>query len=1050
MFARYIYKHSRYFTLIVICVVAVGVTSFRSIPRQEDPSLSNFIATVTTFYPGATPDRVEALVTRPLEDELRTISEIEETRSSSSSGVSFLNIKLLDTLSDAELERVWSEVRDAMSDASTTFPAGVGDPVFDNDRLTSFTTIVALSSTGSTDMPLSLLHRLAQNFVDKARNLPDTKLVEIFGEPVEEIRVEIDEAAMISRGLSLQQVAAALQSADAKFSSGRASGEGTDLVIELAGDFDSMERIRRVIVNTSGAGSATQISDIAKVYKAAVSPPPAMALAQGRQAILVGAIMEPGNQVDAWSASFNKLVEAHRRSAPAGLKLELTYDQNTYALTRLLEVSKNLAIGIALVVLVLLFTLGWRAAVVVAVILPLCGLISITVMERMGMALHQMSVTGLIVALGLLVDGSIVMTDEIRKRLLQGHSSIEAIRGSVDRLRVPLIASALTTVLAFMPMAIVPGPAGDFLGAIATAVIIMLTTSTVLALIITPVLAAWLLPRRSDKISHWYTGGADSGRAGKSLVGALDWSLRHPFAAVTLSLSLPITGFLAFPTLTAQFFPGTDRDQFYIQVKLADGRSIHDTAALVKRLDERLRIDPLIRRVDWTIGESPPAYYYNMYRFKEGIPSWAEALVLTRDEKRTDELIRTLQVELDEQYTNAQIIVRGIDQGPPVIAPLEVEIYGPNLEVLQVLGEEFRRRLDSIPFVTHTSADLIGGAPKLVFELEEEKLRLARLQLSDVASALNDSLLGRVGGEVLEGTERLPVRVRLKEQDWGTSERISDIRVPLAPGAPPPYGVIPAIPLNALGKASLVPAQSPISRFDGRRQNNISAHLIRGVLPQEALKVMQQDLADNPVELPDGYGFSYGGDADERAKVVDKIMAPMGLIMAALLATLMVTFNSWRLSAIAVLVCVCSLGLSLLALAIFRYPFGIQALIGVIGSIGVSINAAIIIITALQAHEGAMAGGLYAIRSVVMDSSRHIISTTVTTFGGFLPLILEGSQFWPPFAMAIAGGVLLSTIISFFLVPPLFLLAINIGKRRVTGAETVASIHGAQQEGLVS
>jgi len=207
----------------------------------------------------------------------------------------------------------------------------------------------------------------------------------------------------------------------------------------------------------------------------------------------------------------------------------------------------------------------------------------------------------------------------------------------------------------------------------------------------------------------------------------------------------------------------------------------------------------------------------------------------------------------------------------------------------------------------------------------------------------------------------------------------------------------------------------------------VQAHITRGVLPQEALKVLQQDLEENPIALPDGYSFNYGGDTDERAKVVAKIMAPMGLILSALLATIMMTFDSWRMSAIALLVCICSLGLSLLSLALFRYPFGIQALIGVIGSIGVTINAAIIIITALQAHEGASRGALYPIRSVVMDSSRHIVSTTVTTFGGFLPLILAGSQFWPPFAMAIAGGVLLSTIISFFLVPPMFLLAVTMG-----------------------
>ncbi len=1029
MFARYLYKHSRYVTLVVICIIAVGITSFNSIARQEDPTLQNFVGTITTFYPSATPDRVEALVTRPLEDELRQISEIEWLRTASSGGVSFVNMRLKDKLTNEGRERAWTEVRDAISDASPQFPTGVAKPLFDNDRLNSFTAIVALSSSTSQDMSLSVLNRLTQDFVDRAKNLPETKLVEVFGEPVEEIRAEINETALISRGLSLQQVAAALQAADAKIASGRTSGAGTDIVIELTGDFSSLERIRNVIINTSTGGSATRVSDIARVYKSAVRPPPAMALAQGRPAILVGAVMETGHQVDIWSANFRALVEQFRLDAPAGLKLEITYDQSSYAETRLGGVAKNLGIGIVLVVLVLLITLGWRAAVVVACTLPLCGLISITVMNSIGMALDQMSITGLIVALGLLVDGSIVMTDEVRKRLLQGRSSLEAISGSVDRLRVPLIASALTTVLAFMPMAILPGPGGDFVGAIARAVIIMLTASTLLALVITPVLATWLLPREPATAGQWYVGGINSGKAGDTLVRALDWSMRHPLAATALAIALPITGFLTFPTLTAQFFPGTDRDQLYVQVKLADGRSTYDTSRLVQRIDAKLRSHELIRRVDWTLGESPPAFYYNMYRFKEGIPSWAEALVLTRDQNQTDELIRQLQTQLDREYPSAQIIVRGIDQGPPVTAPLEVEIYGPNLAVLQALGKTFRQRMDAIPYVTHTTVGLTGGAPKLEFQVQEEKLRLAQRQLADVATALNDSLQGRVGGEVLEGTERLPVRVRLPEKDWGDVDSIANILIPTAPNADNMGTSIAGIPLNALGDAKLVPSQSPISRYNGRRMNQISGHLVRGVLPEEALKLLQLDLMQNPITLPDGYTLEYGGDTEERASVVDQLMAPMGLILSALLATIVMTFNSWRLSAIAVLVCVCSLGLSLLALAIFRYPFGIQAMIGVIGSVGVSINAAIIIITALQADEKAARGNLFAIRSVVMDSSRHIISTTLTTFGGFLPLILEGSQFWPPFAMAIAGGVLLSTIISFFLVPPLFLLINPLGKK---------------------
>jgi multidrug efflux pump subunit AcrB len=1027
MLARYIYRHHRYFTLIILCAVAVGYNSLNSISRQEDPTLTNFVASVVTLYPGATPDRVEALITRPLEDELRTISEIDEISSTSTTGVASIRIKLKWDMDNNGLERVWSEVRDAVSEASQAFPAGAGAPNFDNDRADAFTAIVALSSAGEQEVPLSILHRLAQDFSDQIRNLPNTKLVEMFGEPLEEIRVEITESALLTRGLSLREVSGALQAADIKIASGRATGAGTDMLVELAGELDSLERIRQVIVNTSPNGSATRVSDLGRVYRAAVTPPPAMALAQGQPAILVGARMESGGQVDSWSESFRTLVDEFRRDAPVGLKLEITYDQSTYTSTRLNDVTKNLSIGVALVLLVLLFTLGWRAAVVVAVILPLCGLISITIMERAGISLQQMSMSGLIVALGLLVDGSIVMTDEVRKRLLQGHSPIEAIGGSVSRLRVPLISSALTTVLAFMPMAIAPGPAGDFIGSVAIAVIIMLATSTVLALVLTPVLAAWMLPRNPEQAAHWYSGGADSGRAGQWLIRALDWSLRHPVAAICLALALPLSGFLSFSTLTASFFPGSDRDQFYVQVKLSDGRSIYDTRELALAIDQKLRSEPLVRRVDWTIGESPPPFFYNMYRTKESIPSWAEALVFTRDEKKTDDLIRRLQKELDREFPAARAIVRGIYQGPPVEAPLEVEVYGPDLAVLQELGEQFRRRLDQIPQVTHTNTDFVGGAPKLVFKLQEEKLRLAHLQLADAAEALNDSLLGRVGGEILEGTERMPVRVRLGEQEWGTSERIRDIR--LTRTGPSANTSLGGIPLNTVGEVSLLPSQSPITRFNGERLNTVQGYLVRGELPEEALKVLRADLERNPIPLPAGYRYSFGGDSEERAKLISDLMAPMGLILAALLATIVITFNSWRLSAVALLVCACSMGLSLLSLAIFRYPFGIMSLLGVIGSIGVSINAAIIIMTALQANESASAGNLFAVRSVVMDSSRHIVSTTVTTFGGFLPLILEGSKFWPPFAMAIAGGVLLSTIISFFLVPPMYLVVTRVGRR---------------------
>ena len=262
-----------------------------------------------------------------------------------------------------------------------------------------------------------------------------------------------------------------------------------------------------------------------------------------------------------------------------------------------------------------------------------------------------------------------------------------------------------------------------------------------------------------------------------------------------------------------------------------------------------------------------------------------------------------------------------------------------------------------------------------------------------------------------------------RRDEWDTPDDLTNLRLPVH--ADSPATLVPSIPLSALGDVSLVPDDSPISRKNGERLNSIHGYLRRGVLPAEALKILAADLTRDPIPLPSGYRYEFGGDNEMRDELIDDLLAPLGTIIAAMLATILLTFNSWRLTGIAFFVTGCSFGLSLLALAIFQYPLGIQALIGVIGSVGVSINAAIIILSGLRLNGRASEGDPDAIVEVIMDASRHIVSTTVTTFGGFLPLILEGSEFWPPFAMAIAGGVLLSTVVSFYLVPPLYTLLMH-------------------------
>ena len=1016
------YRNKRFLALVVLMILSAGISGLLTIGRQEDPTITNLFATIVTPYPGAGPERVEALVTEKIEDELRQIEEIDNVMSTSRSGISVIQIELTQFISTAEIEQTWSRIRDALKDASASFPAGVPEPAFDDDRTGAFTSIAAVVPRDDRPVSHAVKRRYAEVLQDRLRALSGTRLVSLYGAQTEEIQVTVDAAKLTSIGLTVDAVSTAIRKADAKISAGQVRGDKTNLLVEVTGEIKSLERIYRIPVLESDDGRIVRISDVASVRKTVRKPPQSIAVADGKPAVLVAARMEDDLQVDTWTRKANAVYEDFRRELPASLELRILFDQSVYTAERLTGVLENMAIGIALVVGVLLLTLGWRAALIVAIILPLATLVSVSGLRFVGIPIHQMSVTGLIVALGLLVDAGIVMTDSVRRRLAAGASRLKAVEQSVGRLAAPLAASTLTTALAFMPMALLPGPAGDFVGSIAISVIIMLTSSLALALTITPALAGWFLQARAQKEGQKDTTG-----------GVFGWSLglalAHPRLAILLALILPAIGFGSFPTLKAQFFPGADRNQFYVQVKLPDGSAIDETMRIALKADASIREEADVKSVDWVIGESAPAFYYNMIADQDNQPSFAEALVTTTSPQATEDILGRLQRVLDAEVQEARIIVRGLAQGPPVNAPVEIRIVGTELGTLRELGDSVRRLMIDVPDIVQARTQLTAGAPKVVVDLDEEKVRLAGLQLSDVARQLDASLEGSTGGSLIEGSEELPVRVRVGEmarRDF-TSVRAIDVLAANAQ-ARAQIGAYPGIPLTALGSLELRPAVSPIYRRNGERINTVQGFVHRQVLPEEALKKVRAKIEESGFTLPPGYRFEVGGDADARDDTLQNLISSLGIIVALSIATIVMTFGSYRLSVVAALVALLSMGLSLLALALFEYPFGIQAVIGVIGSIGVSINAAIIIMTALQEDPRALSGDVGRIRELVLAQSRHIVSTTLTTFGGFLPLILEGGGFWPPFALAIAGGVLLSTVVSFYFTPPAFaLLARNGG-----------------------
>jgi len=844
--ATLFFDRPRLVALAMLVVIAGGLSAFLSIGRQEDPAITNLFANVTTVYPGADPARVEALVTEPLERGLREIAQIKDVNSTSATGISIVSIELRDTIADDAIEPVWSEIRDVLGDVGSRLPAGVIAPQFDNDITGAFASLSVLVPRNP-NTPPAIMSRYAQELADTIRTVRGTRMVEVIGRPDEEIRVTVNPVALNALGLSVDALAAQLTAADAKVQAGRVRTNDADYLIEVQGEFSSIERLASVPVSNAADGSVTRLGDIARIEKSERSPHAESVLSDGARAVMVGARVTDGIQVDAWTRRLEQRLSRFEVDLPASLEHNRIFDQSRYTSERLTTVGKNMLLGVSLVVLVLLMTLGWRAAAIVAMVLPLVGLATIATLNFIGLSIQQMSVTGLIVALGLLVDAAIVMTDDIGQKLSHGQSRQQAVASATKRLGGPLIASTVTTALAFMPMVLLPGAPGDFVGSIAISVIVMLFWSLLIAMTLTPALAGWFLPRRSDQ-SSWLSTGMRGGVIG-------------------YSLALPVAGFLSMTTLTPQFFPGVDRDQFHIEIEMPAGTALARTEKLVQAMDEVVRATDGIVSVHWVMGRNAPAFYYNMQTIRDNAPGFAHALVTTGSVQDTARLVPALQIELTKQFTQARVLVRDLVQGPPVAAPVEIRLISPDVAALREAGDALRRIVSQVPEVTVARTSLEGGAPKLSFKVNEDSSRLAGLSLAAIARQLEAGLEGARAGSMIEATEELPVRVSMENSRRADLSFISNYNVVVTNPAPG-VGAISAVPLSALAQATLVPAQSAIKRRNGERINTVQAFIQYGVLPEAALGTVVDAIETSGYELPPGVRLELGGDADARAQFI--------------------------------------------------------------------------------------------------------------------------------------------------------------------------------------
>ena len=1025
MWSNAFYRNPRLTALFLGLAIVAGLAALQSLARQEDPTLARRFGTVRTAFPGASALRVESLVTDKLETELRELHEIHEIDSESRTGLSVLRLELDDHYQEADVDEIWSKVRDRIEQARREFPPGVGAPEFEDQTSTAITLLVGLTWEQDGAPQMGLLTRLAEELENRLRNVPGTKETELYGEADEEIRVIVEPDVMASVGLTAQAVSDALGRADSKVPAGQLRNSRNDLLIEVAGELDSLARIRDVPLRDAPGGRVLRVGDVAIVEKGVREPAATEAWLDGSRGVAVSATMESNLRVDHWARAAREVLTDFEQLVPEGVGYQLIFDQSRYTQERLGTLAGNLLLGAGIVVAILFLMMGLRSALIVGAALPITVCMVLAELNFLGVPLHQTSVTGIIIALGLLIDNAIVVVDEYNTRVRRGVTRPEAVSASVKHLFVPLAASTLTTVLAFLPIVLMPGGAGEFVGPISIGVGLAVTSSFLVSMTVIPALAAFVTSRRTlERASEGRRGafwkdGFSSERWTAAWGGALDFLLARPALGIAVSLILPVAGFVAAGTLTEQFFPPNDRNQFQIQLALPSQTSMAETRRNALRAREILHAHDEVVSSHWFVGDSAPRVFYNMFQNEEGISSYAGAFVTTRSPDATESLLPRLQSELIDAFPNARVIALPFEQGPPFDAPIEARIVGPDLDRLRQLGERVRAVLAETDDVTYTVAKIAGGEPKLMVHADEVEARVGGLRLSDIADQLNARLEGAIGGSVLETTEEIPVRVRVRGDDRADLREITAANV-LGTGVPLDARGVSGVPLGAMSKIDLVPELAGITRRNGERSNTVQAFLVPYTLISESLADFRQRLADSDFSLPEGYRIEFGGENEQRGEALANLMAfalPLFVVMA---GTIILSFDSFRLAGIIGCVAFLSIGLALLGVWAFGHPMGFLAIVGTMGLVGLAINDSIVVLSALRRDPGAQAGRLEETREIVVDATRHVLATSFTTIGGFLPLIVFGGRFWPPLATAIAGGVLGASVLALLFVPCVF------------------------------
>ncbi|MEM6847224.1 MAG: efflux RND transporter permease subunit [Pseudomonadota bacterium] len=997
-FTRFGLDRNRFTILMMLLILAMGVSSYLGLPKRENPEITIRTAVVAINFPGMAPTRVEDLIAIPVERRIREIPEVEDIETVITTGQALVKVHLYDNVYGSDIEAAWEDLRNKMSAVQGELPDGTGTPQVNTDYGDVAIATVAITGDG---FSLAELDDVAEDLRTSLFRLPGITKVSLYGVQEERIWLEVDIRRLAAVGIQLQQLLDDLRAQNVILPAGDIDADGTKIVLEANGDLATVADIGAVLTKVDGLAGYIRLSDLITVRRGYEDPKRSPVFFNGIPAIVAGIEMSPDSDIQDLGQRLTIALTKFEDGQPIGIQLSVSTFQETVVTQSVNNALESVGQTFGVVFLVMLIFLGLRAALVIACIVPFTICFALAVMGIVGVDIEQVSIAAVIISLGLLVDNGLVVVEDISKRIDAGMAPEDAARSAGSQFVLPLAVASITTISAFTPMLLLEGVEGEFAFSLGAVVSAMLLGSWITALYILPFLCTKLLKAKGE--------ASREGLAVRLYGGVLRRLL--PFGIPLLIVAFAAVGFsiTQFGKLKAEMFPFSERADFLIYMDMPKASSLSETEKVALRVQEWLSDstqNPDVINSTAYIGDGGPRFNLGLNPADPDVASAFLHVNVANLDVAKEMAVRARRVFL-EQFPEARFRVTRLPQGGSESGVVDVEISGPDADTLMSAALTVETAFAELPGIVKNESDWGEKIVKIIVDIAQDRAREYGVTSQDISDVMAAYFSGTQYSTFREGDEQIPIVMRARLQGRDSIEDLANLTI--ATG-------------GQLISVDQVADFRPAREFSEiRRENQIRRVVISGkstaLSAAETLSRLQPTLDTLP--LSDEYDIVIGGELEDSTSVQSQLGSNLPIAFGIMIAALVFQFNSMRRSILTILTIPLIVIGAPFGMLLTSQPMSFFAMLGLMSLMGIIINNAIVLINQIDLERETL-----DFRDAIITASKArstpVMLTSLTTIFGLLPMSISGGALFEPMATMMIGGLLIASPLTLFVVPPLY------------------------------